>query len=215
MDTWTSQTGYPVLTVVKEDKNTISLSQKRFKYDNILQANASDKAQQPLWEIPVSIIGSNNEFCHASIMNTESYTIKINDTTNDSWIKLNPEVSGFYRVLYSVEDWDLFKAPIQNKTLSASDRLEIQNDAYALSRSGHLPINTFLDIAASYVNETDASVWSDLATNLKEIELLISDKDYLSKYRTFGRNLFAQAAASVGWEPQTSDTHLTLSLIHI
>ena len=29
MDTWTSQTGYPVLTVVKEDKNTISLSQKR------------------------------------------------------------------------------------------------------------------------------------------------------------------------------------------
>ena len=58
----------------------------------------------------------------------ESYTIKINDTTNDSWIKLNPEVSGFYRVLYSVEDWDLFKAPIQNKTLSASDRLEIQND---------------------------------------------------------------------------------------
>ena len=209
MDTWTSQTGYPVLTVVKEDKNTISLSQKRFKYDNILQANASDKAQQPLWEIPVSIIGSNNEFCHASIMNTESYTIKINDTTNDSWIKLNPEVSGFYRVLYSVEDWDLFKAPIQNKTLSASDRLEIQNDAYALSRSGHLPINTFLDIAASYMNETDASVWSDLATNLKEIELLISDKDYLSKYRSFGRNLFAQAAASVGWEPQASDSHLT------
>ena len=209
MDTWTSQTGYPVLSVTKESENSISLTQNRFMYNNILQEEDATNTNKSIWEIPVSIIDSNNQVCYSSIINTESSTVTVNNLQDQPWVKLNPEVSGFYRVLYAQDDWDLFNEPIQNKILSASDRLEIQNDAYALSRSGHLPINTFLNMASSYTKETDASVWSDLATNLKEIELLISDKSYLDKFRAFGRNLFSDAAASVGWEPQATDTHLT------
>ena len=105
-------------------------------------------------------------------MDKQTHSVDIGSVSSDKWIKLNSEVSGFYRVNYQSSDWNLLKSPISTKELSASDRLEVQNDAYALSRSGQLPINIFLDIGECYKKETDATVWSDLATNLKEIEQL-------------------------------------------
>tara|TARA_B100000029_G_scaffold516817_1_gene635143 strand:+ start:118544 stop:121126 length:2583 start_codon:yes stop_codon:yes gene_type:complete len=211
MDTWTSQTGYPVLRVQVDDKNILSLHQQRFKYSHILQTSDDDR-EHALWEIPISILDAQNNVCHSSVMENESKEIHIENISQYPWLKLNPEVSGFYRVLYSPEDWTKLKNPIAKGHLSPSDRLEVQNDAYALSRSGHLPVDVFLDIASIYKNETDASVWSDLATNLKEIELLISEKPYLGQYREFGKNLFSSVASEVGWTPKTNDSHLTALL---
>ena len=64
--------------------------------------------------------------------------------------RVNPSQTGFFRVNYSVEDWQRLIPAISALTLPATDRLGIQNDAYALSKAGLLPITQFLDIAAAY-----------------------------------------------------------------
>ena len=92
--------------------------------------------------------------------------------------------------------------------MPATDRLGIQNDAYALSRAGLLPITQFLELAGAYSGETDASVWSDLASNLRDIEQLIAGQPVHPAYQQFGRDLFGPAARRAGWTPRPSDGHL-------
>ena len=78
---------------------------------------------------------------------------------SEDWYKVNSDQTGFFRVIYSGEDWQRLAPAISSLALPATDRLGIQNDAYALSRAGQLPITQFLELAGSYVGETDASVW--------------------------------------------------------
>ena len=92
--------------------------------------------------------------------------------------------------------------------LPATDRLGIQNDAYALSRGGLLPITQFLELAGAYAGETDASVWSDLASNLRDIEQMIAGEPVHPAYQRFGRELFGPAARRAGWTPRPQDGHL-------
>jgi puromycin-sensitive aminopeptidase len=124
------------------------------------------------------------------------------------WFKVNSQQTGFFRVNYSAQDWERLVPPIRSLSLPATDRLGVQNDAYALSRAGLLPVTRFLSLAQNYQSETDASVWSDLASNLKEIDMLISDEPYYEAFRAFARNLFHPVAQRVGWEPRTGEGHL-------
>jgi puromycin-sensitive aminopeptidase len=127
---------------------------------------------------------------------------------SDSWVKLNPLQTGFFRVNYSAEDWQRLVPAIESLELHATDRLGIQNDAYALSRAGILPVTQFISMSNAYKNETDASVWSDLASNLRDIEQLISEEPIHGAYQKFARELFAPAAAKIGWEPKADEGHL-------
>ena len=126
----------------------------------------------------------------------------------DGWFKVNPLQTGFFRVNYSEADWQRLIPAISALTLPATDRLGIQNDAYALSKAGLLPVTQFLALAEAYKNEDDASVWSDLASNLRDIELLVADEPYHENYRSFARNLFGPAARRIGWEARDGEGHL-------
>ena len=55
MDSWTRQTGYPYLKVEADrgkDGATVSMTQRRFAYEAILEENREDET---LWRIPVSV----------------------------------------------------------------------------------------------------------------------------------------------------------------
>ena len=66
----------------------------------------------------------------------------------------------------------------------------------------------FLELAGSYVDEEDASVWSDLASNLRDIEQLVYTEPVHTAYQRFGRELFGPAARRAGWEPQPGEGHM-------
>ena len=71
-----------------------------------------------------------------------SLTLEVPAKPGDGrWFKINPQQTGFFRVNYQPEDWDRLIPAIKSQELSAADRLGIQNDAYSLSKSGHLPSN--------------------------------------------------------------------------
>ncbi|GIS93328.1 MAG: hypothetical protein CM1200mP22_05650 [Dehalococcoidia bacterium] len=63
-------------------------------------------------------------------------------------------------------------------------------------------------MANAYKNETDASVWSDLASNLRDIEQLIAEEPVHSAYQRFARELFSPAPGKIGWEPKADEGHL-------
>ena len=95
---------------------------------------------------------------------------------------------------YEAEDWERLCGAVADKAFSASDRLGVQNDAYALMRAGIAPATHFLNAAGAYAGEDDATVWGDLASNLRGFETLLADEPSLAAYRRFAGGLFERIA---------------------
>ncbi|MDA0733136.1 MAG: M1 family metallopeptidase [Chloroflexi bacterium] len=209
MNTWTGQMGYPVLDVTARQsggQTEITLSQQRFVYDSLL---GEGEPEATTWRVPIRVAASGDAPPVSLVMNERQASISLASGTGpQQWFKVNPLQTGFYRVNYSAEDWERLVPAIESLALPATDRLGIQNDAYALSRAGLLPVTQFLSLARAYENENDASVWSDLASNLREIETLIAQEPYHGEFQTFARNLFQPAARRIGWEARTGEGHL-------
>jgi puromycin-sensitive aminopeptidase len=209
MGTWTGQMGYPVLEVdgrPADDSLELTLSQERFVYDRLLGEEEPDST---IWQAPVWITGSEPARPTSLVMYERQTRVDLKPPpAPQGWFKVNSQQTGFFRVNYSTEDWERLVPPIRSLALPATDRLGIQNDAYALSRAGLLPVTQFLSLAQAYQNENDASVWSDLASNLKEIDMLTSDEPYYDAFRAFARDLFHPVAQRVGWEARTGEGHL-------
>ena len=121
---------------------------------------------------------------------------------------MNAGQTGFYRVNMSPRDWDALIPAVTSRALSDTDRLGLQNDAYALSRAGYLPISQFLALAEGYRDETDASVWRDLAGNLGDLDTLLSDEACYPAFKSLCQGLFSPLAERMGWEPKPGDGHL-------
>ena len=209
MNTWTGQMGYPVLrveTASAGEELELSLSQERFVYDNVLGESEPDGL---VWQVPVGVSQSDGGEGASLVMDSPQARVTIPSPSRaDGWFKVNPSQTGFFRVNYSEEDWQRLIPAIAAMTLSATDRLGIQNDAYALSKAGLLPVTQFLDIAGAYRNETDASVWSDLASNLRDVEFLVSEEPCYDNFRAFARDLFGPAARRIGWDAREGEGHL-------
>ena len=209
MGSWTGQTGYPVLDVAASPSDgglALEVRQERFVYDSILGEDSGDDEEQ-VWPVPLTVTAAGAPIT-ARLVNAASDTVPVAAPSEPDWFKVNPDQTGFYRVNYTDTDRERLATVVADRALPATDRLGIQNDAYALSRAGLLPVTRFLSLAESYQDETDASVWSDLATNLREIEGMISEEPYLDAFHAFGRRLFAPAAQRSGWEPQPGEGHL-------
>ena len=210
MDSWVKQMGYPVLQVDSEraeEHLELSMSQERFVYDRPLgPGSAEDGGSDPeVWQVPVTV-NSGGEASAATVM--EGRETRLEMPAVGGWFKVNTGQTGFYRVNYSNDDWQRLVPAVSSLELSATDRLGVQNDAYALSKAGLLPISQFLELARAYVNETDASVWGDLASNLRDIEQLIAGEAVHPAYQEFARGLFGPAARRAGWGPRPGDGHL-------
>ena len=210
MDSWVKQMGYPVLQVDSEraeEHLELSMSQERFVYDRPLgPGSPEDGGSDPeVWQVPVTV-NSGGEASAATVM--EGRETRLEMPAVGGWFKVNSGQTGFYRVNYSNDDWQRLVPAVSSLELSATDRLGVQNDAYALSKAGLLPISQFLELAGAYVNETDASVWSDLASNLRDIEQLIAGDPVHPAYQEFARGLFGPAARRAGWGPRPGDGHL-------
>ena len=209
MSSWTGQTGYPVLDVAAtntESGLSLEVRQERFVFDSVLGEDTGDDEEQ-VWPVPLTVAADGAQVT-AHLVSGATGTVDVAAPAQPDWFKVNPDQTGFYRVNYTDTDRERLASLVADRTLPATDRLGIQNDAFALSRAGLLPVTRFLALAESYQDETDASVWSDLATNLREIESLIADEPYLDAYHAFGRRLFGPAAQRSGWEARPGEGHL-------
>ena len=207
MDTWTKQTGYPAVDVRVNRASAgiaVALSQKRFMYEDILGQRDDDATT---WQVPVRVGTARDARAASFLMESTETTVSLGGPA-DGWIKVNPLQTGFYRVKYPPEELERLQAPIRDLALPPADRLGIQNDGYALARAGHIPATQFLEIAQAYVNETDATVCSDLATNLGAVDVLLWDERSYAGFQAFGRAIFQPIGARIGWDARDAEREM-------
>ena len=208
MDTWTTQMGYPVLdaaTERSEDGVTVQLSQKRFVYESIIGGDDDDDST---WSVPVGATAAGADEPAFALMTERQETIRVSTPGRPAWVKINPEQTGFYRVKYETDDLTALVGPIERRELSPSDRLGVQNDAYALARAGLAPVTQFLAVAPAYRNEDTAPVVSDLAVNIAGLDSILAEEPFHPKFQAFARDIFAPIGRRMGWEPREGEGHL-------
>ncbi len=210
MKNWVIRTGFPVLTaeVEREDgRASLNLSQSRFLYER-LQGAVKDET---LWQVPLRVLRSGASQPTALMMTGHKLRLPLGAVGKgeaSDWVKVNAGQSGFYRVVYSEEEWKRLASAVKALDLAAEDRLGLQSDAYALTRAGFIPATLYLSVTEAYGNEVDANVLRVLATNLRSFEMAIMDESFLDHYLGFGRRLLRPVAKTIGWDAGPQEGHL-------
>ena len=202
MDTWTKQTGYPLLTV-EVGRGAVEVRQSRY-----LLSGAPNRDDPSRWSVPVGLRTEGEPDAFRLLEEAEASL----GPAPRGWLKLNPDQTGFYRVNYGPGLWDRLAAAVETGGLSATDRLGIQNDAFALARAGRVGAPRALGMASAYRNETDYTVWADLSHNLRAYDVLLSDRPCHEPFRAFARDLYQPVCARVGWDPRPGEGHLATML---
>ena len=163
MGVWTKEVGYPVVSLSR-DGGKLAMTQARFL------SNGKSVPQANAWWVPMSTLDSEGKTVTADLKSaSDTLEAASAGASSAGWLKANAGQTAFFRVRYSDEMLAALGESIESLKLSPVDRLGVQSDAFALAKAGQLPTDRALALAVKYVNETDFTVWSDLAGSLGDV----------------------------------------------
>ncbi|KAI3514989.1 hypothetical protein L1887_13737 [Cichorium endivia] len=210
MDSWTKQKGYPVVSIKLKD------SKFEFQQVQFLSSGCQGDGQ---WVVPITLCCGSYEARKSFLLETKSKTIDTSilfgrsipdNEPSSSWIKVNIDRAGFYRVKYDEQLSAKLRYAIESKSLSAMDRYGILDDSFALSMAGQLPLSSLLTLMGAYREEPEYTVLSNLISVSSKVARIVADADntLLDNIKMFFINLFQYSAERIGFDPKKGESHL-------
>ncbi|XP_023733953.1 aminopeptidase M1 [Lactuca sativa] len=198
MNSWTKQKGYPVVSVKLKD-NKLEFEQVQF-----LSSGCEAEGQ---WVVPITLCCGSYEARKNFLLEKKSQTV---DEASSSWIKVNVDRAGFYRVKYDEQLSAKLRSAIESKKLSPMDRYGILDDSFALSMAGQLPLSSLLTLMGAYREEPDYTVLSNLISVSSKVARIVADADntLLDNIKMFFINLFQYSAERIGFDCKEGESHL-------
>ncbi|XP_066558948.1 endoplasmic reticulum aminopeptidase 1 [Amia ocellicauda] len=128
MDTWTTQKGYPLVSV-KVDGRKLKLHQDIFSL-------YPENGKSFLWQIPFTFYTSNSPSVITHLMRKREETIDLHHDV--AWIKANVNSTGFYRVSYDPHTLHVIIRQLQEShtVFSKADRASLIDDTFHLASQG-------------------------------------------------------------------------------
>ncbi|KAL5559479.1 hypothetical protein UlMin_035690 [Ulmus minor] len=219
MNSWTKQKGYPVLSVKVKDQK-LEFEQSRF-----LSSGSPGDGQ---WVVPITLCCGSYDKRKSFLLQTKSKSIdvkqllgcsitNVTDTgTGDkcSWIKINVDQAGFYRVKYDDDLAAGLRYAIEKKYLSAIDRFGILDDSFALCMARQQSFVSLLTLMGAYREETEYTVLSNVITVSYKLERVAADAvpEQLESIKKFFISIFQNSAEKLGWQPKAGESHLDAML---
>lgn len=203
MNTWTSQMGYPVLTVTERQK----LNQTRFLLDSRADPSQPPSALGYTWNIPVKWTENNNS--RVTVYNrssTEGITLD-SSLGGDGFLKINPDHIGFYRVNYEAGTWGWLERTLSSYHLnfSSADRASFIDDAFALARARLLSYEIALGLTRYLKSEEDFLPWQRAISAVTYIiSMFEDDRELYPMIETYFQSQVKPIADSLGWEDSGS-----------
>ncbi|XP_030719922.2 glutamyl aminopeptidase [Globicephala melas] len=207
MDTWTNQMGYPVLNV--EDMRNIT--QKRFLLDSRVNSSEPHSILGYTWNIPVKWTEDNkSRITFYNRSETRGITLNSPKPSGNTFLKINPDHIGFYRVNYEVSTWEWIATnlSLNHKYFSSADRASLIDDAFALARAQLLNYKEALNLTKYLKMEEEFLPWQRVISAVTYIiSMFEDDKELYPMIEKYFRDQVKPIADSLGWN-DTGD-HLT------
>jgi aminopeptidase N len=198
MTTWISQSGYPVLSVSKND-DQIHLSQQQFFV-------GPHEPSTKLWPIPL------NSPCSEmpEILNENEVTITRHHTTP---LRFNAGDTAHFITNYDEVLLAVLIKEISAGNLEPLDRLQLLNEQTLLARGNMISSANLIELLEAYKNETAESVWDIIAMTINELKKFVETSETSEKQL---RALSARIARSqydrLGWTPTEHETETDTKL---
>ncbi|CAG9134640.1 unnamed protein product [Plutella xylostella] len=212
MDSWTLQTGFPVLNIVRDyETNRVTFSQERF----VLINNTVVGERSPVWWIPVSYTtGREKNFTSTvpKLWLRGQRTIAVTNITIDAndWLIANIQQTGFYRINYDMRNWKMLIDVLNDRSRFESihpiNRAQIVDDAMNLALAGRLDYGTALDITSYLVHERSYVPLKAGLVALGYIDTMLSKGAHYLEYKRYVLSLLDGAVADLGWDVAVNES---------
>jgi aminopeptidase N len=204
MKSWVGQPGFPILHIARQ-RSKLVITQQRFTY----LPNESDQA----WIVPISIevFYPNNDSKRVTAL-VKDMDMEIDIGDDVIAYKVNHEQTGFYRVKY-LDKGNLSKLGkrVMSKELSTEDRWGLQNDLYALVRSGDTTIDEYLSFLSNFEKEDAFLPLISISANLYQAYLIL-DSTRREMVGSVGKSLLEKVLSRIHYEPDPKE-HNAISIL--
>ncbi|MDB5160282.1 MAG: putative Aminopeptidase [Candidatus Saccharibacteria bacterium] len=196
MNTWISQSGYPVLNV-SQDGDQIHLSQEQFFI-------GPHEPSEKLWPIPLG--ASEQNMPH--LLTEKALTVT---RSSNLPLVINHESTAHFITHYIPTL--LAELVSALSTLSEIDRLKLLNEQVLLAQASLISSAELVPLLGYYKDESVEAVWDIMLVALNELKKFVENDEKLEdKLRAFAGHLAEDQFNRLGWEPKTgeneSDTKL-------
>jgi puromycin-sensitive aminopeptidase len=207
MDSWIFQGGFPVVDVdLVDDGGTIRLTQERFGYAGDLGEGDEDldRLDETRWIVPVILTIAMNGVVTVERVLIEGDSVDVPVVEEIDWLLVNTEGTGFYRVRYAPDLLAALTSRAQTE-LSPIERYGLVDDMWAAVLAADATTVDFLELAESFGDETDLSVWQRLVGGLGSIDRLV-DGDARAFFQERLRTLLRPALDRLGTAPLADES---------
>lgn len=203
MNTWISQSGYPVLSVSKQG-DQITLSQQQF-------FTGPHQPSDKLWPIPLE--SSCSEMPELFSTKTQAVT-----RHHDTPLRFNAGDTAHFITHYDGELLENLINEVREGSLSPLDRLQLLHEQTLLARGGVISSATLLPLLDAYKHEQTEAVWDIISIAIGELKKFVETDEVAEKQlRAFAANLARSEYNRLGWTPQPheaeQDTKLRATII--
>lgn len=191
MNTWISQSGYPVLHVQPD-----GLTQEQFF---IGQHAPSTK----LWPIP---LGAESTEDIPALLETRELALPIADDE-----RFNVHNSGHFLTHYTPSHMGRILARLES--LDEMGRLQLVDEQTLLTRGGITPASETISLLQAYQSETSQHVWDSMAGAFGSLKKFVEfDEAAEQKLRQFAKTLASPLFSTLGWTPQPGEPESSTKL---
>jgi len=189
MNTWISQSGFPVVTVTRDDEH-VTLSQEQFF---VGPHQPSDKQ----WPIPLD----SDDQGAPKLLDNPAITYP-----SKSPIRLNRTDSAHFITHYDDLSREHLITQVKDGSLDPIGRVQLLNEATLLARGGIMPSDQLLTLLEAYENEDLEYVWDIISLALGELRKFIEDSpEAEKKLRRLSARLARKQYERLGWEPKEGE----------
>lgn len=203
MNTWISQSGYPVLSVTQNEAD-VMLEQQQFFVGPHAE---SDK----LWPIPLNSSASDIP----EMLDGRSQTVS---RTDASPLRFNVGDTAHFITRYDERLLSRLVDDIKAENLSPLDRLQLLHEQSLLARGGIISSAELIPLLDAYRHETTESVWDIISLCIGELKKFVEDNETSERQlRQLSADLAREQYNRLGWTPKQdepeADTKMRATII--
>ncbi|XP_066246171.1 aminopeptidase N-like [Euwallacea similis] len=204
MDSWTTQSGYPCITVIRNYSSGVAV------INQIKMTEDTTVTSDQLWYVPITYITREERNVESIwLENVRQTDLNLSHLGNESWILVNIEETGFFRVNYDFHNWNLLTHQLRRNPnkIPVSNRGHLIDDAFQLANIGHINYTIAFNLVKYLtIAEVNYVPWYAALRNMEELRVIISNYEYSGLYDNFILKLVKPMFDELGTSEKPDET---------
>ena len=197
-NTWLDNTGYPIIKV-NEGQKKARLSQQRF----IISKPVSSIVDSQKWIIPIKYLSASKE--RFSLMTNAGLEIAHEE---NGVLKLNFKQDYLYRVMYGERSLEKLGLAIKSGKLSGLDAWGVENDLFALMRSGNVKAADYMRFVNLYCMGAGYPANASILSHIDWLEFMLHGTTLYGEVKSLGLAFAGEILKNTGWSKKKGEKNI-------